>query len=99
MLCGAPHSIEVEAAWQKIAKESGRDYWSVRLDDPAFAAPLFASLVETDDEKAFTCCGHAARRTDPRAERASPTTAGRLRLPVSSRSVTSEAKPSKRPHR
>jgi uncharacterized protein (DUF736 family) len=46
-------TLEVGAAWQKTAKESGRDYWSVRLDDPAFAAPLFASLVETDDEKTF----------------------------------------------
>jgi uncharacterized protein (DUF736 family) len=26
-----PGSIEVGAAWQKTAKESGRDYWSVKL--------------------------------------------------------------------
>ena len=45
--------IDVGAAWQKTAKESGRDYWSVKLDDPAFAAPLYASLVETEDDKAF----------------------------------------------
>jgi len=44
-------SLEVGAAWQRTAKESGRDYWSVKLDDPAFAAPLYASLVEADDGK------------------------------------------------
>jgi len=46
-------SLEVGAAWQRTAKESGRDYWSVKLDDPAFAAPLYASLVETEDGKTF----------------------------------------------
>jgi uncharacterized protein (DUF736 family) len=46
-------SLEVGAGWQRIAKESGRDYWSVKLDDPAFAAPLYASLVETEDGKTF----------------------------------------------
>jgi uncharacterized protein (DUF736 family) len=45
--------IEVGATWQRTAKESGRDYWSVKLDDPAFAAPLYASLVETEDGKTF----------------------------------------------
>jgi uncharacterized protein (DUF736 family) len=46
-------SIEVGAAWQKTARDSGREYWSVRLDDPTFAAPLFASLVEAEDGKTF----------------------------------------------
>ena len=44
-------SLEVGAAWQRTAKESGRDYWSVKLDDPAFVVPLYASLVETEDGK------------------------------------------------
>jgi uncharacterized protein (DUF736 family) len=46
-------ALEVGAAWQKTARESGRDYWSVKLDDPAFAAPLYASLVETEDDRVF----------------------------------------------
>ncbi len=46
-------NLEVGALWQKTAKESGRVYWSVKLDDPAFATPLYASLVETDDDKTF----------------------------------------------
>jgi uncharacterized protein (DUF736 family) len=43
--------IEVGAAWQRTARDSGRDYWSVRLDDPALPAPLFANLVEAEDGK------------------------------------------------
>jgi uncharacterized protein (DUF736 family) len=38
---------EVGAAWKKAA-QNGRAYLSVRLDDPSFAAPIFANLVETD---------------------------------------------------
>ena len=45
--------IEVGAAWQRTARDSGREYWSVKLDDPAFTAPLFASLVETEDGNTF----------------------------------------------
>jgi uncharacterized protein (DUF736 family) len=45
--------LEAGAAWRKTARESGRDYWSVKLDDPAFAAPLYASLVETEDGNTF----------------------------------------------
>jgi uncharacterized protein (DUF736 family) len=44
-------TIEVGAGWQRTARDSGREYWSVRLDDPAFLAPLYASLVETEDGK------------------------------------------------
>jgi len=40
--------IEFGAAWKKTSRE-GRDYLSVKLDDPSFPAPIYASLVETDD--------------------------------------------------
>ena len=30
------------------AKEGNRDYISVKLDDPTFAAPIYANLVEID---------------------------------------------------
>ena len=46
-------TIAVGAAWKKTARESGRVYWSVKLDDPAFTAPLYASLVEAEDGKVF----------------------------------------------
>jgi uncharacterized protein (DUF736 family) len=41
-------NVEFGAAWKKTA-QNGRDYLSVRLDDPSFAAPIFANLVEGED--------------------------------------------------
>jgi len=38
---------EIGAAWSKRSNE-GRDYLSVKLDDPSFNAPIFANLI--DDE-------------------------------------------------
>lgn len=38
----------VGAAWKKTSRE-GRDYLSVKLDDPSFPAPIYASLIETDE--------------------------------------------------
>ncbi|WP_371420454.1 DUF736 domain-containing protein [Tardiphaga sp.] len=40
--------IELGAAWKK-ARKDGREYFFVRLDDPTFANPIFASLVEGRD--------------------------------------------------
>lgn len=40
--------IEIGAAWRKSRKDGG-SYLFVRLDDPTFASPIFASLVETRD--------------------------------------------------
>ena len=39
---------EIGAAWSKRANE-GRDYLSVKLDDPSFTAPIYASLFEDED--------------------------------------------------
>jgi uncharacterized protein (DUF736 family) len=36
------------AAWEKTSG-AGRTYYSVRLDDPTFTAPVFASLIEQDE--------------------------------------------------
>jgi uncharacterized protein (DUF736 family) len=41
-------SIELGAAWKKARKDGG-SYLSVRLDDPTFASPVFANLVEGKD--------------------------------------------------
>ena len=35
---------ELGAAWKKTSN-AGREYLSVKLDDPTFPAPIFASLV------------------------------------------------------
>ena len=51
-----PHSrifsgnVELGAAWQKVSAE-GRDYLSVKLDDPSFPAPIYATLVEVEGQE------------------------------------------------
>ena len=44
---------EFGAAWKKKSGE-GRDYLSVKLDDPSFPAPIYASLVEVEGEDGFS---------------------------------------------
>ena len=43
ILAGA---TEFGAAWKKTARENDREYLSVKLDDPSFPAPIYASLVK-----------------------------------------------------
>jgi uncharacterized protein (DUF736 family) len=43
-------TTEFGAAWKKTARETGRDYLSVKLDDPSFPAPIYASLVEGEEQ-------------------------------------------------
>ncbi|TRA98521.1 DUF736 domain-containing protein, partial [Agrobacterium tumefaciens] len=38
-------NVELGAAWQKRS-EQDRDYLSVKLDDPSFPAPIYATLTE-----------------------------------------------------
>lgn len=38
---------EFGAAWRKTSREN-REYLSVKLDDPSFVAPIYASLVEAE---------------------------------------------------
>ncbi len=40
-------TTEFGAAWKKTSG-AGREYLSVKLDDPSFPAPIFASLVATE---------------------------------------------------
>ena len=47
VLAGA---TEFGAAWKKQS-DRGNPYLSVKLDDPSFPAPIYASLVETDSEE------------------------------------------------
>ncbi len=50
VFCGA---IEFGAAWKKTSNE-GRPYCSVKLDDPSFPAPIYATLVEGEDEGSYS---------------------------------------------
>jgi uncharacterized protein (DUF736 family) len=40
-------TTEFGAAWKKRS-DKGNEYLSVKLDDPSFPAPIYASLVETE---------------------------------------------------
>lgn len=44
--------FEIGAAWTKTSQEQ-RTYYSVKIDDPSFAAPLFATLSGTDTPNGF----------------------------------------------
>ena len=47
-------TAEIGAAWKKTS-EAGREYLSVKLDDPSLPAAIYASLVETEgDTKSFS---------------------------------------------
>jgi uncharacterized protein (DUF736 family) len=45
---------EFGAPWKKTARDSDREYLSVKLDDPSFPAPIYASLLKVDGEEGFT---------------------------------------------
>ena len=46
-------TTEFGAAWKKTSS-AGREYLSVKLDDPSLPAPIYASLVEAEGEGEFT---------------------------------------------
>ena len=39
-------------AWSRIARETGAEYLVLKLDDPSFTAPVYASLVQSDQRRA-----------------------------------------------
>ncbi|WP_352981114.1 DUF736 domain-containing protein [Mesorhizobium sp. M1227] len=43
------NGVELGAGWRKAAKDTGADYVSVKLDDPSFTAPVYATLVQSDN--------------------------------------------------
>lgn len=45
-------SVELGAAWQKRS-EQDRDYLSVKLDDPSFSSPIYATLTEVEGEDGY----------------------------------------------
>ena len=54
---------EIGAGWTKTSKE-GREYLSVKLDDPSFAAPIFANLFADEDGKSFNLIWSRARTSN-----------------------------------
>ncbi len=41
---------EIGAGWTKTS-QGGREYLALKLDDPSFAAPVFANLVADEDRE------------------------------------------------
>jgi uncharacterized protein (DUF736 family) len=54
---------EIGAAWSRRSNE-GRDYLSVKLDDPSFVAPIYANLFEDEDGEAHTLIWSRARKSN-----------------------------------
>ncbi len=46
-------NVEFGAAWKKTS-ERDRDYLSVKLDDPSFPAPIYATLIEVEGEEGLS---------------------------------------------
>lgn len=44
---------EIGAGWSKVS-EDGREYVSLKLDDPSFNAPIYANLFEDQDSEGYT---------------------------------------------
>ncbi len=45
---GKPGAVELGAAWKRTS-EAGRQFLSVRLDDPALSHPISAALMAAED--------------------------------------------------
>jgi uncharacterized protein (DUF736 family) len=52
---------EIGAAWSKRSTE-GRNYLSVKLDDPSFNAPIYANLFNDEDGKSYSLIWSRSRK-------------------------------------
>jgi uncharacterized protein (DUF736 family) len=52
---------EIGAAWSKRSNE-GRDYLSVKLDDPSFNAPIYANLFNDENGDGYTLIWSRSRK-------------------------------------
>jgi uncharacterized protein (DUF736 family) len=54
--------VLISFACPKTAKETERDYLSVKLDDPSFPAPIYATLIEVDGQEGLQLIWARANR-------------------------------------
>ena len=47
------NQVEFGAAWKKTSREGG-EYLSVKLDDPSFPAPIYATLVNGEEAGSYS---------------------------------------------
>jgi uncharacterized protein (DUF736 family) len=62
---------EIGAAWSKRSSE-GRDYLSVKLDDPSFTTPIYANLFDDEGGETFSLIWSRGRRSN--GDRSAPAT-------------------------
>jgi uncharacterized protein (DUF736 family) len=55
--------VEIGAAWSKRSEE-GRDYLSLKLDDPSFTAPIYANLFADEGGEGYTLLWSRPRKSD-----------------------------------
>ena len=55
--------VEIGAAWAKRSNE-GRNYLSVKLDDPSFNAPIYANLFDEEGGESYTLIWSRARKAN-----------------------------------
>ena len=55
--------VEIGAAWSKRSNE-GRDYLSVKLDDPSFNSPIYANLFDDEGGETFSLIWSRGRRSN-----------------------------------
>ena len=53
---------EIGAGWSKRSEE-GRDYLSLKLDDPSFNAPIYANLFDEEGGEGYTLLWSRPRKT------------------------------------
>jgi len=54
---------EIGAAWSKRSAE-GRNYLSVKLDDPSFAMPIYANLFDDEGGEGYTLIWSRSRKAN-----------------------------------
>ncbi len=54
---------EIGAAWSKRSNE-GRDYLSVKLDDPSFTTPIYANQFDDEGGETFSLIWSRGRRSN-----------------------------------
>ncbi|WKA26464.1 DUF736 domain-containing protein [Bradyrhizobium roseum] len=54
---------EIGAGWSRRSEE-GRDYLSLKLDDPSFNAPIYANMFNDEEGDGFTVIWSRARKSN-----------------------------------
>ena len=52
---------DIGAGWSKRSEE-GREYLSLKLDDPSFTAPIYANLFDDQDGEGYTLIWSRSRK-------------------------------------